>query len=43
VISKFAIPDRILFVATLPRTSVGKFDKKALRERYAEQAIAVAA
>ena len=33
-ISKFAIPDRIFFVATLPRTSVGKFDKKALRETY---------
>ena len=33
-ISKFAIPDRIFFVATLPRTSVGKLDKKALRETY---------
>jgi fatty-acyl-CoA synthase len=42
-ISKFAIPDRILFVAKLPRTSVGKFDKKALRERYAEQTTAFAA
>jgi fatty-acyl-CoA synthase len=42
-ISKFAIPDRILFLATLPRTSVGKFDKKVLRERYAEQATAFAA
>jgi fatty-acyl-CoA synthase len=42
-ISKFAIPDRILFVAKLPRTSVGKFDKKRLRERYAEQATAFAA
>jgi fatty-acyl-CoA synthase len=42
-ISKFAIPDRILFVAKLPRTSVGKFDKKDLRERYDEQATAFAA
>ena len=33
-IPKFAIPDTILFVETLPRTSVGKFDKKALREEY---------
>ena len=34
VISKFAIPDEILFVNALPKTSVGKFDKKALREKY---------
>jgi len=34
VISKFGIPDRILFVKTLPKTSVGKIDKKALREKY---------
>jgi len=34
VISKFGIPDRILFVKTLAKTSVGKFDKKALREKY---------
>jgi fatty-acyl-CoA synthase len=34
VISKFGIPDRILFVKTLPKTSVGKVDKKALREKY---------
>ena len=34
VISKFGIPDQILFVKTLPKTSVGKVDKKALRERY---------
>jgi fatty-acyl-CoA synthase len=34
VISKFGIPDQILFVATLPKTSVGKVDKKVLREKY---------
>jgi fatty-acyl-CoA synthase len=34
VISKIGIPDRILFVKTLAKTSVGKFDKKALREKY---------
>jgi fatty-acyl-CoA synthase len=34
VISKFGIPDRILFVNTLDKTSVGKVDKKALREKY---------
>jgi fatty-acyl-CoA synthase len=36
VISKFGIPDRILFVKTLPKTSVGKVDKKALREKYGQ-------
>jgi fatty-acyl-CoA synthase len=34
VISKFGIPDQILFVKTLPKTSVGKVDKKVLREKY---------
>jgi fatty-acyl-CoA synthase len=34
VIPKFGIPDRILFVKTLAKTSVGKVDKKALREKY---------
>ena len=34
-IPKFAVPDNILFVAALPKTSVGKFDKKALRDKYA--------
>jgi fatty-acyl-CoA synthase len=34
VISKYGIPDKILFVKALPKTSVGKFDKKELREKY---------
>jgi len=34
VISKFGIPDRILFIDVLPKTSVGKLDKKAMREKY---------
>jgi acyl-CoA synthetase (AMP-forming)/AMP-acid ligase II len=29
VISKFAVPQKILFVEALAKTSVGKFDKKA--------------
>jgi len=42
-ISKVAIPERVLFVGALERTSVGKLDKKALRTRYraAEAASAV--
>ena len=34
VLSKFGIPDKILFVEALPKTSVGKFNKKELREKY---------
>jgi fatty-acyl-CoA synthase len=38
VISKFAIPQKILFVEALAKTSVGKFDKKALRAQYGDPA-----
>ena len=34
VISKFAIPDRVMLVKELPLTSVGKIDKAALRKRH---------
>jgi fatty-acyl-CoA synthase len=34
LVSKYGIPDKILFVKALPRTSVGKFNKKELREKY---------
>jgi fatty-acyl-CoA synthase len=33
-ISKLAVPEHILLVETLDRTSVGKLNKKALREKY---------
>lgn len=35
-ISKYGIPDKILFVDALPRTSVGKIDKKELKKRYGQ-------
>jgi fatty-acyl-CoA synthase len=38
VISKFAIPQRILFVDALAKTSVGKFDKRSLRAQYGDRA-----
>jgi fatty-acyl-CoA synthase len=38
VISKFAVPQKILFVDALAKTSVGKFDKKALRQQYGDAA-----
>ena len=34
--AKFEIPDRFVFVDELPKTGVGKFDKKVLRRRHAE-------
>jgi fatty-acyl-CoA synthase len=36
VISKYAVPQKIVFVAALAKTSVGKLDKKALREQYGD-------
>jgi len=38
-ISKWATPERIEFVHDLPRTSVGKLDKKAMRATYSKTAI----
>ena len=37
--AKFEIPDRFVFVDELPKTSVGKFDKKVLRARVADGAL----
>lgn len=34
VIAKWAVPEHYVFVEELPRTSVGKIDKKALRSRH---------
>jgi len=36
LINKWAVPDRIIFVDQLPRTSVGKMDKKVLRQQVKE-------
>jgi fatty-acyl-CoA synthase len=36
-ISKYAVPDRVHFVDAIPKTSVGKLDKKVIRARLAEQ------
>ncbi len=37
-LSKWALPERIEFVDALPKTSVGKMDKKVLRKMYGEEA-----
>jgi fatty-acyl-CoA synthase len=36
VISKYGVPDRVVFVDAIPKTSVAKLDKKVLRQKYAE-------
>jgi fatty-acyl-CoA synthase len=33
---KWWLPDDIIFVTEIPKTSVGKFDKKVLREKYGD-------
>ncbi len=35
-VARYWLPDRFAFVDEIPKTSVGKFDKKVLRRRYAE-------
>lgn len=34
-VAKWWLPDKVLFIGEIPKTSVGKFNKKALREEYA--------
>ena len=36
-VAKWWLPDRVEFINEVPKTSVGKFDKKVLRARFAEQ------
>jgi fatty-acyl-CoA synthase len=36
IISKYGIPAKILFIDNIPKTSVGKINKKELRERYGD-------
>jgi len=36
-ISRYAVPDRVLFIEAIEKTSVGKLNKKLLRERYSRE------
>jgi fatty-acyl-CoA synthase len=38
-VARWQVPERWAFVDAVPRTSVGKFDKKVVRARYAEGAL----
>ena len=42
-VARWMIPDRIDIVDEIPKTSVGKYDKRALRARYASEKVAEAA
>ncbi len=39
-VAKWWVPDRVEFIDEVPKTSVGKFDKKVLRQRLADEAVA---
>jgi fatty-acyl-CoA synthase len=38
-VARWQVPERWAFITEVPKTSVGKFDKKVLRARYAEGAL----
>ncbi|GAA0266866.1 long-chain fatty acid--CoA ligase [Actinomadura nitritigenes] len=40
-VPRWQLPERWTFIAEVPKTSVGKFDKKVLRRRYAEGGLEV--
>jgi fatty-acyl-CoA synthase len=40
-IARWQLPERWAFIDAVPKTSVGKFDKKTLRSRYADGALEV--
>jgi fatty-acyl-CoA synthase len=35
-VASWWVPDDVVFIEAVPKTSVGKFDKKVLRERFAK-------
>jgi fatty-acyl-CoA synthase len=37
LVAKWWLPDQVIFIDAVPKTSVGKFDKKVLRAEYAEE------
>jgi fatty-acyl-CoA synthase len=37
--ARWWLPDDVVFIDEIPKTSVGKFDKKVLRERYQDYVV----
>ena len=35
-LAKWQLPDDVVFIDEVPKTSVGKFSKKTLRDRFAD-------
>jgi len=35
-VAKWQVPDDVVFIDEVPKTSVGKFSKRTLRERFAD-------
>ena len=35
-VAKWQLPDDVVFIAEVPKTSVGKFSKKHLRDEFAD-------
>jgi len=35
-VAKWWLPDHVVFIESVPKTSVGKFDKKVLRAQFSE-------
>jgi fatty-acyl-CoA synthase len=35
-VARWWLPDEIVFVDEIPKTGTGKFDKKVVRDRYAD-------
>ena len=42
-VARWWLPERFAFIQEVPKTSVGKFDKKVLRARHAEGGLTVVA
>jgi fatty-acyl-CoA synthase len=42
-VARWALPDDVVFLEAIPKTSVGKFDKKVLRARFADHVLPVTA
>jgi fatty-acyl-CoA synthase len=41
-VAKWWLPDDVVFIEEIPKTSVGKFSKKDLRERFADYTLPTA-
>jgi fatty-acyl-CoA synthase len=41
-ISSWQLPDDVVFIDEVPKTSVGKFSKKTLRDRFADHVLPTA-